>query len=259
VTQQPTVKPSIVTELSDYELSFVLRFLQVPRLAGFEPLQLDEKTASVVEASLRARELTQITPEGQYGVVPALGLLLGACLQAQMMLLIAENNPQVGVHAHWIYFTPSLYVYHVASRAGVQRFQGIAENATLMFTIAQILGINPNDDKAPDGGPLEIAHGDWDGIVELMRNNDQAGLRAALNVDGVPPSLGQTLLSQGKRYGLNLSQRMADKVNEATMAAFQAPTGYWVLMPHGQDLMLQPLHGRALLAAVGQFMKDHIK
>ncbi|GAB4547241.1 MAG: hypothetical protein OHK0023_08260 [Anaerolineae bacterium] len=256
---QPTVAerdPVLVFELSNHELTFLLRLLGAQGMLGYVPEEtLDAQTNAILTDVLRARGFLVPNEDGELVIRTGLDAILaaGALFGGAISLQVVDD---AGVTTqHWFYLNREVVVYHTAPQARVQRFVTVPDALALASLIANIMGIDPNRLEKPTLAPINIALGDWQHIVEMNRDNRQAELAEVLRGAGMSEQVVTALTQTGRRSVLTLLlPREGEQVESHSLLLFTAPNGYWLLVPEGEVMTMQPANARDVLDKLVEFL-----
>lgn len=247
---------TITFDLSDGELTYLLRLLNAPGLLGYAPdSELDAAASALLADVLRARGFITQNDAGQFGIRDGLGVIIatGAVFGAAISLQVVDEQKRVA--RHWIYINPGVIVYHSMPQARVHRFATVPDALALATLTASIMGIDPNQLNKVSLEPVSIALADWEHIVEMNRNDQQESLAGVLEGAGLPAPVVTALTETGRRSVLTLLKPEGNaQVQSRTMLVFNSPSGYWMLIPQGDTMLMQPADARDVLDKLAEYL-----
>lgn len=257
-TQATTAEqtPTVFFDLSSYELTFLLKLIGAQGLLGYAPdVALDESINNVLTDSLRARGFLVPNEDGDLVIRSGLDAILagGALFGGAISLQTIDDEGRVS--QHWFYLNREVVVYHALPAARIHRFVTVPDVLALASLIANIVSIDPNQLEKVALEPVNIALGDWQHIVEMNRDNQQAELAGVLRGAGMPDQVVIALTQTGRRSVLTLLlPREGGQVESHNLLVFTAPNGYWMLVPEGDVMIVQPANARDVLDKLAEFL-----
>lgn len=187
--------------LSREELLFVLNLLQAGFIPGLDDDPLGELTAeqqafalTVAGRALRARELAQLHPDGQWVVHNNLLLAVGSCAYAQRIISVYHWPANGALPRRFFgHLRENDIVTHTRPADILHLFSLLPSKEQLISQV--LVACDLEDRSAPSPQELTVSSGDFVKLRELAGGGDTTGAMAMLVIHGTSPKTAQAFVS----------------------------------------------------------------
>ncbi len=237
---------SIQILLSREELLFVLNLLQAGFIPGLDNDPLGELTAeqqafalTVAGRALRARELAQLHPDGQWVVHNNLLLAVGGCAYAQEIISVYHWPANDAVPQRFFgHVREDNIVTHTRPADVLHRFSLLPSKDQL---ISQVLAICEFEDGATSSPQeLAVSSGDFVKVRDLAGAGDTTGAMDMLVANGALPETAQafvaTLADSARVSILQIVKQPADgSIQKRDFTVLQNDQQSWLINAPAND------------------------
>jgi len=247
---QTTTEPSILVTLSQDEVAFLLHALSIERIPSFTPpADFDESAASAASRSLRARGVAALAADGKYQINEGVAAIVAVGAAFSQMLSVTHQAADGSRHEYWIYIAPGLSVLHQTPQLGIHTFQTLPTGMAMLLALAGVLELRTEDSTLPPT-QFVLSTPVWTAARDLIAAQPQAAYEA-LTQGGASGDFAQAAIEASSRSVVSILSANADKtLNARGLLILDVEQGYWLLRPHGDDLIAETLDGRKVLDAI---------
>lgn len=225
------IETALIVNLSESELSLLMRMLNIPALPGFK--LADEPNTDRVEAaeqSLRAREVIQRQDDGGYLVDELVAAMIASGVTAPRAISVTHVPVGEAATKDWFYIAPGLTVHHSRPEPGIHHFQTVPDGMSFMILAAAALHIDIRNSDKPDADPVDVPKALWDHIAGLLKDENQDEAFQVLVDEGYPESFARAAAHYHQRNIVAVIEvEAADQLSGEGLLVLTADDGHWLL------------------------------
>jgi len=248
---QIATEPSILLTLSQDEVAFLLHALGVESIPSFTPpSDFDASAASAASRSLRARGVAATAADGKYQINEGVAAIVAVGAAFTQMLAVIHQTADGSRRDSWIYIAPGLSVLHQIPQVGVHTFQTLPNGMAMLLALAGTLELRSEDSTLPPE-QFMLATPIWTHARDLIAAKQSQVAYDTLLQAGASAAFAQAAINVQARSVVSIVGAKADKtLNVRGLLILDVEQGYWLLRPHGDDLIAETLNGRKVLDAI---------
>lgn len=235
---EQTQFPTLIVNLSQEELTVLLRLLGIAQLPGFNPpVQLASVANEVAQRGLLSRGIMR--PDGDnMRIDETIAGVIGAGAVTQHAMNIVYADPAGSRDSGWFYLLPDLSVFHNTPFPGVHHFETINDGAAFLMLVAAVMRLDGRDETRGEGTSFDLSKTIWDAAMPAILSGDKSTAKKALTQANAPDGF-VTSAIEARSVNVVTVLRMTPQNTLDTQALLiiTGAKGYYLVKPRSADVL----------------------